>query len=54
MDGKLYHGVLQYQLKPFMTQMPKGIKYFFQQDLATWHISSIVTEKNRQSKTGCT
>jgi transposase len=45
MNGILYCDVLQNELKKSIARFPKKMSYMFQQDLAPWHTSKLVSEK---------
>jgi len=50
MNGILYCDVLQNELKKSIAQLPKKMPYMFQQDLAPWHTSKLVSEKITKMK----
>ena len=45
MNGQLYGGVLESELKRSMAKFPKRTKMVYQEDLAPWHTSNIVKDK---------
>ena len=50
MNGIIYCDVLQKELKQSIAQLPDKSSYIFQQDLAPWRTSKLVSEKIAKMK----